>query len=126
MALNPSQRVTYKAEIAHRLEGRSWSEIDLVLEEFGARTTDNWSGSDQAAYVIHMLRDVDDGTLTGMAEHLGIDTGPDTIFDLPAFWADGQLRVFLSHLSQYKEYASDLQADLEDYSISAFCCSRGH
>ena len=36
------------------------------------------------------------------------------------FWADGYLRLFISHLSSNKEKMSDLKAHLEQWGISAF------
>jgi len=40
--------------------------------------------------------------------------------NLPAFWREGMFRVFLTHVSKYKEFASELQLALLDYGISGF------
>lgn len=120
MALTPSERATYKKEIAQRLSPQSWAEIDLVLQEFGARTTDTWSGSDGFAYVIAMLKGVDDLTLNQLAEHLNIATGEDSVLDPPEFWGENRLCVFISHLAKHKVYASELQEALAAYGISCF------
>lgn len=119
MFLSPSERTTYKTEIANRLSPRSWVEIDLVLEEFGIDTEETWSG-DAFSYLVSMLRGVDDLKLRQLAHHLNIETGPDSIFELPSFWKEGQLRVFISHLSAHKVFASDLQSALADLGICGF------
>lgn len=83
MSLTPSDRATFKTEIAQRLSPSSWAEIDLVLEEFGAKVS-SWSG-DAFSYVIAMLRGIDDAMLRQLAEHLNIETGADSVFDAPPF-----------------------------------------
>ncbi|WP_400085814.1 toll/interleukin-1 receptor domain-containing protein [Yoonia sp. R78084] len=118
MTLTPSERATFKTEIARRLSPQTWTEIDLVLEEFGANVT-SWSG-DSFSYVAAMLRGIEDEPLRAMAQHLNIETGEDSVFDIPEFWAAGKLRVFLSHLAKHKVFASELQAALASYGISAF------
>ncbi len=67
-----------------------------------------------------MLRGIDDAMLRQLAEHLNIETGADSVFDAPPFWEDGKLRVFLSHISAHKVFASELQAALSNFEISAF------
>jgi nucleoside 2-deoxyribosyltransferase len=119
MALTPSIRATYRTEIAHRLSPKSWPEIDVILEEFSVPTTDNW-GSDEFSYILSMLKGVSDFTLQQLAIHLHIETGEDSIVDPPAFWAEGQLCVFISHLAKHKVFASELQLALSAYGISSF------
>jgi nucleoside 2-deoxyribosyltransferase len=118
MSLTPSDRATFKTEIARRLSPLSWAEIDVVLEEFGANVS-SWSG-DSFSYVTTMLRGIDDAMLAQLAKHLNIETGADSVFDAPPFWEEGKLWVFLSHISAHKVFASELQAALSNYGISAF------
>ncbi len=118
MSLTPSDRATFKTEIARRLSPSPWAEIDLTLEEFGAKVS-SWSG-DAFSYVIAMLRGIDDAMLRQLAEHLNIETGADSVFDAPPFWEEGKLRVFLSHISAHKVFASEVQATLSGFGISAF------
>ncbi len=120
MVLTPSDRATFKKEIAQRLSPQSWTEIDLVLDELGAKTTDAWSGSDKFAYVIEMQKGVNDTILSQLADHLNIETGEDSVFDPPTFWDNDQLCVFVSHLAKQKVFASELQAALSSYGISCF------
>jgi nucleoside 2-deoxyribosyltransferase len=120
MALTPSDRATFKKEIAQRLSPQSWAEIDLVLNEFGASTTDFWQGADRFAYIVEMLKNVGDTVLSQLAAHLSIETGVGSVLDPPAFWSENQLRVFISHLAKNKIYASQLQTELAACGISCF------
>jgi nucleoside 2-deoxyribosyltransferase len=120
MTLTPSDRATYKKEIAQRLSQQSWTEIDLVLNEFGAATTDEWPGGDRFAYVVEMLKGITDTVVRQLAVHLNIETGEDSILDPPGFWVDNQLRVFISHLAKNKVFASELQAELAKFGICSF------
>lgn len=118
MTLTPSDRANFKKEIALRLSPQSWAEIDLILEEFNASVS-SWSG-DQFSYVIAMLRGIDDAMLRQLAKHLNIETGADSVLSEPLFWGGGKLKVFLSHLSIHKLFASELQTALARLGISAF------
>ncbi|MFB9148655.1 toll/interleukin-1 receptor domain-containing protein [Roseovarius ramblicola] len=119
MLLTPSERATYKTEIAHRLSPLSWSEVDVILDEFGANTQDMWSG-DVFSYVVTMIKGLGDLPLRQLAAHLNIETGENSVLDPPVFWIEGQLWVFLSHLSKHKIFASELQAALATYGICSF------
>lgn len=119
LPLTPSERTTFKTEIAKRLSPRSWVEIDLILEEFGATIENLWSG-DEFSYVVAMLRGADDEQVTQLAAHLNVETGQDSIFEPPPFWVEGRLRVFISHLSKNKVFASALQAEMAKLGISGF------
>ncbi|SOC20490.1 TIR domain-containing protein [Rhodobacter sp. JA431] len=89
-----------------------------MLEEFGANTS-SWSG-DQFSYVVAMLRQISDETLCQLAAHENIETGGDSVIDAPSFWEDGKLRVFISHLSAHKVFASEVQGALSSFGICAF------
>lgn len=119
MALTPSDRATFKTEIAHRLSPLSWAEIDVVLEEFGAQTQERWNG-DAFSYILVMIKGIGDMPLQQLAAHLNIETGEDSVFDPPEFWDDNQLWVFISHLAKHKVFASELQEALAAYGISCF------
>ncbi|UPH70755.1 toll/interleukin-1 receptor domain-containing protein [Abyssibius alkaniclasticus] len=119
MALTPSERVTYKTEIAHRLSPLSWAEVDVILGEFGADTAATWN-SDLFSYVVTMIKGLSDGPLQQLANHLNIETGEDSVADPPKFWTEGHLWIFLSHLAKHKVFASELQLALAVYGICSF------
>lgn len=97
----------------------SWSEVDVILGEFGASTEDIWNG-DKFSYVVAMIKDLGDESLVQLAEHLNIQTGKDSLLDPPSFWREGELWVFISHISAHKVFAADLQSALAEYGICSF------
>lgn len=119
MPLTPSQRITLRKEIARRLSAQSWAEIDIALQEFNISTEYNWEG-DEFHYAAAMLQGKSDAVLLGLASHLDIKTGDDSVPLPPNFWEDGKLCVFISHLAKEKVYASKLQHELNAYGFSCF------
>lgn len=122
MALSKSKRVNLIQNIAGHLESQGWTTIDLTLKQFGFPTTDTWGG-DTDAYVVKMISDGKDAELVELAEHLGIQS-PDTAAAAAAaeapYWEEGQLKVFISHLSANRKQAGDLQGELAPYGMSCF------
>ncbi len=71
MALSPGQRVDLKRRVAETLGEQSWSDVDLILREFGFATTEQWRDNDRNAYVIAMLEGVvDDAALQQLDSYL--------------------------------------------------------
>jgi hypothetical protein len=119
MAFNPSERIKIIAEVSRRLAGEDWPLIDLTLRQFGLPTTDSWPGSSDA-YVIEMIEDASDDDLISLAYHIGVDISAPEQGIVPPFWKDGHLRVFLSHLSEHREFAGELKEAMEYYGLTAF------
>lgn len=74
-------------EIGERLGSESWPLIDLTLQEFDVRLTDDWSGGNPQAYVLKMVEKASDQTLIELAHHLGfsLDISPASYIE-PTFW----------------------------------------
>ncbi len=121
MALTPSQRATLLKEISTRLSAENWSLIDATLKQFSLPWSDSWNGNSDA-YVLRMIEKATDQSLIDLAQHVGFQLeqqpGPPRVE--PLFWRKGMLRLFISHLATYKVFASELQAELLQYGISAF------
>ena len=67
-----------------------------------------------------MVEKSSDETLIDLARHLGFQlTGAPSHIE-PTFWRKGMLRLFISHLSEYREWAGDLQQALLEYGVSGF------
>ena len=120
MALTPSQRLLLIQVISIRLGKESWSLIDVTLKQFGVPEI-AWSGSSSQDYVLTRVQEALDQTLIDLALHVGYK------FDLPVspgvdppFWRNNMLRLFLSHLATYRQFAGELQDALVKYGISAF------
>ncbi|KUO52701.1 MAG: hypothetical protein APF82_02015 [Sphingomonadales bacterium BRH_c42] len=122
MKLSNSQRVKLIKIIAEHLEGEEWTSLDLTLKQFGFPVSDQWSG-DKNSYVIHMIEDGNDDELVELAQHYGINqAGADVASPEPEtpYWADGHLRVFISHLTGERELAAHIQTSLSRYGMSSF------
>lgn len=118
MLLTASQRVSLIKEIVKRLSVENYSVIDMTLGEFKLPTTDSWSGGTDS-YIMQMVKGQDEAKLLGLAKHLGYSIETPSYLE-PAFWEEGKLKVFLSHLSKQKSWTTELQEALLPYGISAF------
>lgn len=119
MPLTPSERVFLIKEASGRLAQEEWPLIDLTLRQFSLPTTDGWS-SDKFRYLVEMLEGCEDSKLTDLALHVGIKTSQQSRGIDPPFWRAGMLRLFISHLTEYRTLAAGLQQEFWRYGISAF------
>ena len=127
MSFSAPQRAALKIKIARKLSESVFVEIDAILLEFGISAKEG-SYPNTYFYALEMLNGIDDITLTQLAELFGFDVDPALETNLPlskettfpTFWKNDSLKVFISHISQHKEYASELQAELEKFGITAF------
>lgn len=119
MALKPSERLTLMKEIAKRLTVEGWPFIDATLKAFSLPTSDSWNGS-MVSYVLQMIGEAPDNSLMELAEHVGFqfDSKPTRVD--PPFWRKGLLRLFITHLSAHRTFATQLQAELLGFGISSF------
>jgi hypothetical protein len=125
--MNPGKRVAVISKAAESLETRRWSTIDLVLDQFGFPTLEEWQGS-KHDYVIAMLRDGDDDeALTALGAY--IEPGdvrvtapqPAAADDDPLSpWTTGGFRLFISHTNSEKGNVTSLAKALAAHSIEAF------
>lgn len=123
MKLTKSQRVKVIQDTAKHLEGEDWTTIDLTLKQFGFPISDQWSG-DTKSYIVKMVEDAKDDDLVELGQHLGMQLdGQDVAAvaerDMP-YWQDGQLRVFISHLTGERVEAANVQTALRRYGLSGF------
>lgn len=123
MPLTKSQRVILIQDIAGRMAADDWTTIDLILKQFSFPTSDEWS-SDKKSYIVEMVGNANNSDLMELAEHFGMGAGgssasPGVEPDTP-YWEDGELRVFVSHLTSSKTKAASLQTALGRYGMSCF------
>jgi hypothetical protein len=119
MPLTPSQRVTLLKKIAKELNRERRVVIDATLHQFSLPTADAMHGDD-AGYILRMIDDAPDKTLLELAAHLGYSLTSKLSVKAPAFWDDGKLRLFISHLAKHKVAAGRLKRLLSGYGISCF------
>lgn len=116
--MNTAQRIDTKKEIATLLGQREWAEVDLVLDEHGLPTTDNWQGDTHYQYVIEMLRRAPDELIWEL--HSYVTGGAIAVSPGAEPWRPGELRLFMSHLAVHQAYVSRVADYLEDWGVSAF------
>lgn len=123
MKLSKSQRVKVIQDVANHLGLESWTHIDLVLSQFGLPTTNEWHG-EQSSYVVKMIEDAKDDDLVELGEHFGMEFAgkvPTLVPDNePDYWRNGQLKVFISHLTDQREQAGQIKTALDRYGMSGF------
>jgi hypothetical protein len=117
--MRPGRRIQLLRESATHLEEiRVWTEIDLILSQFGFQTTERWSGS-QYDYIVEMLSKGSDGDLLELHRYLTGDDATDLETSVDV-WSDGTFRLFLTHVDAQKRHCSELKEALQDYGITAF------
>lgn len=113
--MQPGERVEVIKRISTRLGAEDeWSEVDLVLEQFGFETEYRWEG-DVKSYVIHCVKSDADAKLRALDQFLMGHSRPD---EEP--WEDGRFRLFITHLAKHKVKAHALKSNLRFYGIDAF------
>jgi hypothetical protein len=117
--LTPSERINAIQEIASRLSKEEWPLIDLTLKQFSLPWSNEWSG-EKLSYIIEMVSDADNETLSQLAAHLGYDIAYERSIVEPDFWVAGHFRLFASHLVDEKVYATNLQTELKHFHIATF------
>lgn len=123
MVFSKSQRVKVIQDLSTHLASEEWNSIDLVLKQFKLPWSDQWSG-DKSSYVMEMIGNAEDSELVELAEHYGMQiadsAGAETAAKDMPYWKEGQLKVFLSHLTTERQQAANIQTALENFGMSAF------
>lgn len=118
--LSPSERIQLIKEISRRLSHEEWGIIDLTLKQHDLPWSDTWGPDNKLSYIIEMTSSAPDETLLEISRNLGNDhTLSGSTIDLK-FWLIDHFRLFLCHISQYKQEAAELQSALLQFHISAF------
>jgi hypothetical protein len=116
--MEPAERIILLRRLAQRLaELGDWREVDLHLQEFGLPWRAEWGGG-LHDYCLSMLQGGEEDKLRALDRFLagpGIedehDSGP---------WEKDRFRLFISHIAQEKQYASDLEVALARFGVHAF------
>jgi hypothetical protein len=125
MSLSPGERIELKKSVAASLGQQEWSDMDLILDEFGFPISDSWEG-DRSSYVMSMLYRADDEALAQLHSYLRPSSLPPAspqpdAFDDPANpWSGTGFRLFLSHVTSHAEHAGALRQELARRSVDAF------
>lgn len=110
-------------DTAGHLDAEDWTTIDLTLKQFGFPTSDQWSG-DKKAYIVEMIGDAKDDDLIELGQHFGMQLDGQDVAAAAAretpYWQEGQVKVFISHLTTEREQAAHLQTAFARYGMSGF------
>jgi hypothetical protein len=121
MKLTKSQRVKIIQDISSHLENEPWNNIDLILTQFSLPTTDEWPNGDRKSYVVGMIGKAKDEELIELGEHFGMQlTENATPTPETPYWKEGQLKVFISHLTSHREQAAHIQTAMQKFGMSGF------
>lgn len=116
-------RINLIDKIGRKLQSRmSFSDIDVFLGAHGIEckgfqpsTNSKW------VYVKEILANVRDELIIRIANELEFDHNYSVSSPKQAsFWKTGHFKLFLSHLSSFKEQTSRLQQALKKYAITSF------
>ncbi len=117
MPLSPAQRITFIRECARLLDKYEWSEIDLVLGQFGASTSPYGAGT-KTDYVVEMLKNEKHDVLQHLHHYLTSEAGGTRPGDSP--WSSNRARLFSSHLAAYREEVGNVARSLERFGVECF------
>lgn len=124
--MNNLERIDLISSIAEELQKRmTFRDIDAYLPGFGVDITKPHSGANSKwVYTKEMLADAPPDTVIAIADELKIPhhftpTAGRRVVE-STFWRPNTFHLFLSHISEFKEKASALQAALIPYGISSF------
>lgn len=123
--MNKLERIEIIDIIGRELQNRmTFSEIDSYLDSYNIETKGFEKGNSKWVYVKDILPNTNDNIILQIASELKINhpSLSEIENDLiePNFWKPGHFKLFISHLSTFKEKTSLLKNDLEKYGISAF------
>lgn len=113
--MQPGERVDLIKRVADRLAAEDeWSEIDLILEQFGFGIFEEWVGA-KKSYVVECVKEGTNQQLNALDQYLMGHTG---LGDDP--WESEGFRIFLTHVSGKKQVAHALKSCLRYYGVDSF------
>ena len=125
-AMKVLERLGLIDRIGRELQSRmSYGEIDTYLKTYGVNTKKKTSGvNSKWVYSKELLADEGDDVILRIANELAVPHNyvvADASKTLEAtFWEPSHFKLFLSHLSSFKQTTGKLQAALRKFGISAF------
>jgi hypothetical protein len=120
MALDPAQRIAMIQEIAAALGQREWSEINLILEQFGFPTAywSDWADAEMTHYARAMVKDASDDLLATLQQYVAEQTQTAAVTSGP--WQPDRLHLFMIHLASQRDIVGNVRRRLERFGIDAF------
>ncbi len=122
--MRPGDRIELLKRLAARLasdeDDQEWTELDLVLRQFGFPTSETWHSGGKRDYALAHLESGSDDALVELDRYLfGADSQPDPDpADVP--WEPGTFRLFVSHTSANAGLAGDISRYFGRWRLDAF------
>jgi len=119
------ERMELISQIGRELQARmTQNDINVYLSGFNINTKKETSNTNSKwVYVKELLADESDSTILKIADELNIQHSFEIIDFSPTnadFWRPNYFKLFISHLSTYKDKIHLLKIALEKYGISSF------
>jgi len=118
--MNTSERISIITQISRRLAVEEWDIIDLTLSQFGLPTNNSWSG-EKIGYIINSVKAAENEVIESLATHFGIVSQYKPVREIDSpYWRTDSFRIFLSHISAYKDLTAQIQQSLDRFGVSSF------
>jgi hypothetical protein len=124
--MKPIERISLIDKISRELQSRmTFVDINSYLTQYKIKTKSYHDYRSKYIYSKELLNEVSDQVLINIAKELNVEHQ----FQLEEvsysegelkFWKPGYFKLFISHLSSFKETVSLLKNKLENYGISSF------
>ncbi|HEY2353536.1 MAG TPA: toll/interleukin-1 receptor domain-containing protein [Gaiellaceae bacterium] len=125
--MTPGERITTITQIAAGLAERTWEEIDLVLDQFGFPTADDWPNNGRNSYVVAHIKNGKDDDLIALHDYVrqgepsALTPGPGARDETAGgVWDPGYFRLFISHSSKQSEEVGALKVALRRHAVDGF------
>jgi hypothetical protein len=138
--MKPAERVPLLKKIAQALskdDAMEWSEMELVLRQFGFEVVDIWPDDDYPSrynFVLHQLehrgdddklleleRYLDPAGASPPASNAGDGNGRVPALDIRGPWkGEDTFRLFISHTHPHARFAGDMRNHLKKFGIECF------
>lgn len=116
MALSTGDRIDMIRECATLMA--NMEDIDLILSEYGASTSNWYDEITPRDYVAKMLADADSGILSAIYDY--VTRRSDTSRPGQSPWKTDQLRLFCSHLAKHRGLIGEVGSSLQRFGIEPF------
>lgn len=118
--MNRQQRIHCIKEIADKLAEENWTYIDLVLHQYGLPTNETWNGSSADSYIIAMIKDADNETLSELSKQLNTTAAKALHTRESSDQTENETKIFLSHLASSKKKIAKIKEELRWLGMTAF------
>ncbi len=124
--MKPLEKIKLVDDIGRELQSKmTFSEIDSYFQSYGIPTNHTPSFYSKYVYVKEVLPKINDEIIIEIANELNIEHNYQSKLPVfkdnsTTFWKIGHFKLFISHLSSFKQKIGILKSELEKFGISGF------